>query len=619
MTDSPELSVFQQKLAEHRAKKAAEAAASSAGERRKLDELITSDPELLPEIGGDSGVEISNAAQQVNEACDAIDIFKVYDALVGKWREQPNGRTESIMAICPAHDEKNPSAWFGVNDRGEWNLSDGHDVGTGWDKYSLAGMVWGIDHRTGLFEIKKRLANDLMGINYDDLREEEEQEKRKKSAKTTLKVSPSEPPLPSPEHYPHLNIWNVLPGGADFLSTFCKEASDGSSPDEFNLFSGMAALASTLNRKVVLAGSRQTFGNIALCLTGDTSSGKSTALERALSLVRDVMPYDHDIGAGTQIIRDTGSGEMLIAHHVVYLKDKDGKPTNFAVPTNSIIRYNEMSKFIQKSRSMGSTLEPVTFSFLDTETIVATSSRTGGTWEAKESFAQFVTTTQPGLLRRMFTKMDGLSGMLNRIWFPFGNRIEREMFGDKIELSLDGSRLALTNQRDWVDLLVSPGKFVIELEDEARYRLNDWWRKEMSPRQAADTTGLLGRIDLHCKRLALLMTVNSLDQRVTVAHAERAIAVTEYLIKCYAQVDQSLGSTEKNEQAELVVTKISEFAAKKDKLPTRRELWNLVKNHFNAPGDLTQLLKHMEELGLIETETRRGERGPATVSYKVTA
>jgi hypothetical protein len=152
VTDTdPDLSKFRQKINERRAQQA-------------VNRPPTWDDDLIPELADGGG--ISEAAKKVNEACASIDIFEVYDRLVGRQREELRGRTESVMAICPAHDEKSPSAWFGMKD-GEWFLCCGHDMSIGWDKYGLAALVWNLNSKGDFWQIKCRLAEQLRGVVYE--------------------------------------------------------------------------------------------------------------------------------------------------------------------------------------------------------------------------------------------------------------------------------------------------------------------------------------------------------------------------------------------------------------------------------------------------------------------
>jgi hypothetical protein len=120
-----------------------------------------------------SDVVLSDAAQRVNAACDSIDIFEVYDTFVGKYREEVRGRTDSVKAICPEHDENNPSSWFGVGRDGDWLLCCGHGGGgrgSGWNKFGLAALAWGVPNSASNFwELKKRLARELRGAEYQTI------------------------------------------------------------------------------------------------------------------------------------------------------------------------------------------------------------------------------------------------------------------------------------------------------------------------------------------------------------------------------------------------------------------------------------------------------------------
>lgn len=157
--DKPDLSVLRAKIAERRAREAAAKAGSELSEYA----------DLVPEVGtGERG--ISDAAKEVNAACDSMGIFEVYDRLIGGDREEPRGRTEGIMIQCPdpAHPDKHPSAWIRT-DEGPGGVYNCERCGVGGNKYTIAAFAWGRDTRSDFWEIKKRLAKEFRGVDYEAL------------------------------------------------------------------------------------------------------------------------------------------------------------------------------------------------------------------------------------------------------------------------------------------------------------------------------------------------------------------------------------------------------------------------------------------------------------------
>lgn len=144
------------------------AEAVAAGKIKPKPVEYVFDPEdLLPDLGSDDG--LSDAAQAINTACDSIDILEVYRRLSKNRFEagHPGKRTEGILVSCPnpAHPDEHPSAWIST-------VKQVYHCGAcaeGDSKYKIAAYAYGLDTRADFWEIKKRMARDLRGVDYDAL------------------------------------------------------------------------------------------------------------------------------------------------------------------------------------------------------------------------------------------------------------------------------------------------------------------------------------------------------------------------------------------------------------------------------------------------------------------
>lgn len=118
----------------------------------------------------DIGDMPSDAAKQVNDACDTLDIVEVYKRVSkNRWERPYQGELrEGIKISCPnlAHPDNIPSAWINTI-LGLWACVACDDGG---DKYVVAARAWAMDFRRDLFKIKCRLAKELRGIDYDALK-----------------------------------------------------------------------------------------------------------------------------------------------------------------------------------------------------------------------------------------------------------------------------------------------------------------------------------------------------------------------------------------------------------------------------------------------------------------
>lgn len=141
--------------------------------RDAMQPAVVPAPIVAPNIGLEdldlSDTGISNAAQEVNDACATLDIIEVYKRVSkNKWKRPYQGELkDGIHVSCPRldHPDDNPSAFLNTI-KGLWacvNCSDGGDL------YVMAARAWALDHRSQFWQIKCRLAKELRGIDYDAL------------------------------------------------------------------------------------------------------------------------------------------------------------------------------------------------------------------------------------------------------------------------------------------------------------------------------------------------------------------------------------------------------------------------------------------------------------------
>lgn len=169
---SDDLSTFQRKLAERRAREATKPVSAPA---------FAFDPDLIPEVETPT---ISPAQQRVNELWDANDILAVYDQVIRKQREQPGKRTEGIKCSCPSptHLDKHPSAWFNLDKQ---VITCGTCGFEGWNKAGLVATAFGIENSPANFAVLKReYAKRVHGFDYE--------------AETAAPMPPAPGPAPGP-------------------------------------------------------------------------------------------------------------------------------------------------------------------------------------------------------------------------------------------------------------------------------------------------------------------------------------------------------------------------------------------------------------------------------------
>lgn len=141
-----ELTAFQKKLEEHRA-------------RQEALKPKVHDPDLVPDIKSES------KNPELDQVLDSISILDAYNQWCGKSKPSPGNRRESVMISCPnpSHPDKKPSAWMNL-DKNTWFCGGCAEGGDSYDiaAYSFGYPVPGYKSQPALFvKLREQMAQSL--------------------------------------------------------------------------------------------------------------------------------------------------------------------------------------------------------------------------------------------------------------------------------------------------------------------------------------------------------------------------------------------------------------------------------------------------------------------------
>lgn len=489
---------------------------------------------LLPSLHSSA---ISESASNVNDACESITIFEVYDRLSKGQYDNPQAiqtRDEGIQISCPipGHLDANPSAAINKSKQ-VWNCYRCDDGG---DKYTIAGYAYGLDPKAQFWEIKVRMAKDFRGVEYT----------RPEARQATAAASSSEPQQPQVAQQPTrtvptYKIQDVLPDGDSFLRAYYDATVEDETPSEYQLWCGLVALAAAVGRNVTMLDLRPVTANLGICLIGSTASGKS----RSIRHVEDILEMDSRLRwkpgntLGIKFRENPGSGPYLITE----LVDVEKVGTNeIQHPVKMLILQDEISSLVRKgnSRDNNHGVREVVLQLLDGKHRLHHGSKTGGNAEALDSFAVLLGATQPEVVPTLFSNEDMVTGFMNRLIFIPGQTVKRSHRG--------GTPIDLSTASDHLKLIVgwaSQGIEIAEWSDDADELWREHFDRVVEPMQNDPRMrNLLGRLDLNMKRLILLFAANERSSSIELQHVQSAVALLDYLLECYQQLTDHLETTE---------------------------------------------------------------------------
>ena len=614
------LTKFQQRIAEKRAREAAEAKG------------IQHDEDLIPEAS--DGFERSDADLEMDQVIESIDIVDAYNRWCGKMRPTVRaGQTEGIKISCPNpdHPDKNPSAWINT-DKQTWFCA-GCDLGG--DAHDIAAWHFGFPvpgYKSGapFHELRRKMAQDFGftitrvagGVTVITPPEEEAgpegtvEGKAQEEIVDIADVFEMYDDSDTDIELPGLPWDGVVKEEGTFLWEYMNATVIDDVPEEYHFFHALLAIGFALGRDVMLQDSKPVQGNLFVCLLGKTGAGKSKAASYLEDVLHQAMPYDADpINKGVKKISSPGSAEVLVYNFMKPVEDPSApKKTAYYAPVKGLIEFGELSSLVARMDRQGSAMKPTLMEFYDGRRRVETSSMTTGAKIAQEPFASALTTTQPRALRGLISRTDDASGFLNRWVFVPGTTKQRFAIGT-VQVDLTDAVVALKNIVGWAGSFT--GGEMVEWSDSARTLYTNFFQEFIDRDETRDDTNLLGRMNLTMKKLILLFSANRREREVSVQSVEDALYCYKYLIQSYGVLEDQIGNTLNNEVAEALLFQAQKYTEKHKKGATIRELLRPLQRRKYPMDMVKKTLDVLVALERLKVEaSTKGSVGRPTVRYK---
>lgn len=648
MTDGPPID-FAARRREFLAKKAAEQGAApppvpqppgSWGEDVQL-------PDLSTDFKSEDDIEL-------DRIIDSIDAVTAYNKWIGKSRAT-GGKKDGNMISCPLpdHPDQKPSAWINTEDN-TWFCGGCQEGG---DVYDLAAIHFGYPrpgYKDGqLFHKLRRDMAESFGWRFKHVpggeiiyREEPSPAPTVQQPSPVTNITNETPGIKPPEQpvheeedperfadvshmwaddeegeeivvYPTIN-WRQLIPEDTFLYEYMKACTNDDSPEEYHFWHGLLALGHAVGRKVTLDDFRPVYGNLLLCLLGQTGIGKSRSRYWLDTVLRATCPY-HEDGTGTtgvKLIPVPSSGEYLVNAFCYEGKDPaNGKASLGFQPVNGIVDFDEMSALLARANRQGAVLKPTIMSLADAANEVKIGGLQRGDFIASQPFCSIMASTQPKAIRTLLNRTDTGSGFLNRWVFAGGKPKQSEVLGgshSNMNIDLTQAIEELKKVRGWGGFEKS-----ITLTAEAFGEFERYYRSFLEPTKTKDETDLLKRIDLLSKKLMLLFTINKRGTEVDVQSVKAMETVMEYVIECFGIINENIGITVMQDVMNEILRHINRHCSKTGRGASPRDIARYTARKNYSLEQIKRALETMTALDLIELEPKPPGPGRPTARYKV--
>lgn len=613
-------SKFEQKLAERRA---AEEAAKAVPPPPP-----PSTPSDFADLTPEDPYQRSPEDQSLDEAVNRIGIIDAYRKWINKSAVNPaDKRTEGIKVSCPlpSHPDRDPSAWLNT-DKNTWFCGGCQEGG---DHYDLAAIHFGYQrpgYKSGadFHNLRRDMARSfgwtfvsLPGVMAPiPVPPEESRESTPADESVDSPVAPVVSITGDDDDeeeeivFPTLDWTNIVEPNT-FLDEYMRVTCMDDIPEEYNFWNGIIAVGMAIGKDVTLYDRVPVYGNLFVCLTGHTGDGKSRSFNHLKTLMRRALPHrwDDATSKGTHWINTPASAEALIHGFSKPIPDPSNpKSVAYYAPVRGIVEFNELSALVGRTSRQGNVMKPTLMEMYDVQQVVSTISMTHGNNQAHDPYCTVWTTTQPRALKKLINQADADSGFLNRWVFASGKQKQRYAVGG-IQIDTHTCDPLLDNLRGWIMM----GK-QIQWSAEALERFSTFFHELLHPKQQADESGLLTRMDLLMKKLILLLSANGHHDVVPVEIVDKVIKMYPYLIAAYAIPAAQLGSTLMNECQEEIARHVRQLT-EKGRPPSQRDLVIRLKRKKYPLDLVSKVLKYMTELGEIEPVISKGVGRP-TVRYK---
>lgn len=623
----PDLSKFQAKLAERRAREQAQQTEAAVTNTDHDEDLVPAEEYTQTE-----------ADKEMDRIIESIDVIDAYVKWCGKMIPVvKGGQRESIMISCPipGHPDKKPSAWINL-DKQTWFCGG---CSQGGDAMDLAAYQFGYPvpgYKQGKFfgELRRKMAEDfgykitrLPGgaavITEPQIEED-----------STPAVTEPEPDVPEEEQVIYADTielyddsdqeiilpsldWEPIVEPDTFLDAYMKATRLDDVPEEYHFFHGLLALGFALGREVRLHDLVPVHANLFVCTLGRSGAGKSKARYHLDQLLSTALPHDwtDPNSKGVRKVSSPGSAEVLIHNFMKPVEDPTNpKKISYYAPVRGMIDFNELSALVGRAGRSGSVLTPTLMQFYDMENTVSTSSMTHGAKQAEKPYASALTTTQPKALRTLVSKEDVASGFLNRWVFVPGTEKKRFAVGG-VRVDITPAVKPLQDVQGWAASFGDDE--YIEWDPAAEAKFTQFFHDVIEPDKKRSDSDLITRVDLLMKKLILLFAANEHQVVAREKHVEYAIHCYRYLIESYAIPEGQIGNTLTNEISEAILYQVRRLNQIEKGGLTLNQIAKALK-HRKYPHDL--LLKVADSLVKLEflevVQSKKNQVGRPTTRYR---
>lgn len=417
--------------------------------------------------------------------------------------------------------------------------------------------------------------------------------------------------------YPTIDWQNIIPEDT-FLYEYMKACTNDDAPEEYHFWHGLLALGLVCGRNVTLDDTQPVYGNLLLCVLGQTGTGKSRSRRHLNHVLKETAPYREDgtRTTGVKLVPVPGSGEHLIKEFTYEGKDPtNGTRSLGPQRVTGLVDFDEMSALLARANRQGATLKPTIMQFADAVPDVMIGSLMRGNFHAYEPFCTITASTQPKAIRTLLSRADTGSGFLNRWVFAGGKTKQIEALGGSrshITVDLATAVEELKKVRGWGAITRS-----IRMDDDAYEAYVRFFRARIEPAKLKDETDLLKRIDLISKKLMLLLTINLRLESVPMQVVQAMIELFDYVLECYGILNSNIGVTLMQDVMNEIERHISRHYQKTGRGASARDIARYTARKNYTLEQIKKALEVMKSLDIIDLEKPQSSMGRPTIRYKV--
>ena len=382
-----------------------------------------------------------------------------------------------------------------------------------------------------------------------------------------------------------------------YLDVVCRD----DSPEEYHFWNFMVLIGLILGKDVGLVDAEIVYGNLLVCIVGQTGVGKSRSERHLAKLINSVMPFDDTLDAskGIKIVSGSGSGEYMMREFQHFTPDPRStakiKFPDIPHPgIRGLVKWSELSEMVGKSSGTGSTVKEKVMELYDASGDIQYGSLAHGKTVVKNPFGSVITTTQPESIRRLLSRDQVTSGFLNRWIFASGVPKIIHPRGSLIDPTVSKADLLLL--REWANSKSVQGRGFQDIEVDAGEVYDEFIVNNLAKLKRSDP--IYARVDLLFKKLTLLLSANMLESAVSTSTVNQAIKLFDYVIRCYESFGAAMAHSEISELQEEILERLDQKIKKTGEGVSGYDIVQSFKRKHDSET-VRKALRELEELGRI--------------------